>query len=113
MTEADAMARWLTEQGIPESRILVENSSLTTGQNAYYSLGILTEQYPETTQIALVTSDYHIPWATILFESQLILSDSSMELASHAALPTGQRLSDMALLRYQTNGILELISLNS
>ena len=112
MTEADAMARWLTEQGIPERRILVENSSLTTGQNAYYSLGILTEQYPETTQIALVTSDYHIPWATILFEAQLLLSDSPMELVSHAAFPTGQRLSDGALLRYQTNGILELISLN-
>lgn len=112
VTEADAMAQWLTKQGIPESRLIVENQSLTTGQNAFLSDRLLSEQYPETTQIALITSDYHIPWAVLLFEAQLLLSDSSMELASHAAFPTGQRLSDPALLRYQTNGILELISLN-
>ena len=112
VTEADAMAQWLTEQGIPESRLIVENQSMTTGQNAFLSDRLLSEQCPETTQIALITSDYHIPWAVILFEAQLLLSDSSMELASHAAFPTRQRLSDPALLRYQTNGILELISLN-
>ena len=112
VTEADAMAQWLTEQGIPESQIIVENQSLTTGQNAFFSNGILSEQYPEITQLALITSDYHIPWATVLFETQLHLSDSQIELVSHAAFPTGQRLSDAALLRYQTNGILELVSLN-
>lgn len=112
VTEAEAMAQWLKEQGIPESRIIVENQSLTTGQNAFLSYGLLSEQYPEITEIALITSDYHIPWAMLLFETQLLLSDSQIELVSHAAYPTGQRLSDAALLRYQTNGILELISLN-
>lgn len=112
VTEADAMAQWFKEQGIPESRLIVENKSMTTGQNAFLSFGILSEQYPEITQIALITSDYHIPWATILFEAQLILSDSPMELVSHAAFPTGHQLTDAALLRYQTSGILELLSLN-
>lgn len=113
VTEADAMAQWLRNQGIPESRIIVENNSLTTGQNAFLSHGILSEQYSEITELALITSDYHIPWATFLFEAQLLLSDSTMKLVSHAAFPTGQRLSDGALLRYQTNGLLELIRLNA
>lgn len=113
VTEADAMAQWLMEQGISESRLIVENQSLTTGQNAFLSYGILSEQYPEVTQIALISSDYHIPWAMLLFETQLLLSDSQIELVSHAAYPTGQRLSDAALLRYQANGLLELIRLNA
>lgn len=113
VTEADAMAQWLTEQGIPENRLIVENQSLTTVQNAIFSYGILTERYPEIQQLALITSDYHIPWATVLFETQLILADSSIRLISHAAYPTEQRLTDAALLRYQTSGILELIRRNT
>ena len=113
VTEADAMAQWLTEQGIPESRLIVENQSLTTAQNAVFSYRILREDYPEIRQLALITSDYHIPWAQVLFQAQLILTDSPIRLTSHAAYPTGQQLTDAALRRYQTSALLELNKLNA
>ena len=37
ITEAEAMRRWLTAHGIPDSRIIVEDKSLTTAQNASYT----------------------------------------------------------------------------
>ena len=112
VTEADAMAQWLMEQGIPESRIIVENRSLTTIQNAVFSYEILSEQYPETEKLALISSDYHIPWAMVLFQTELILEGSPMRVISNAAYLTGQQLSDRSLLRYQASGILELANLS-
>ena len=42
-TEAGKMAEWLIQNGIDEKRIVVEDKSLTTAQNAIYTYDILTE----------------------------------------------------------------------
>jgi Uncharacterized conserved protein len=87
-TEAGSMASWLEENGIASDRIIVEDLSVSTAQNAIYSLGILTSQYPQVNSIAIVTSDYHIPDAALLFEAQAILicqHDSRIEVISNAA----------------------------
>ena len=112
MTEADAMAGWLEEQGIQSDRIIVENKSLTTTQNAIFSFDILSEKYPEVSQIALVSSDYHIPWAVILFETRFILGESPLRVVSNAVYPTEQILNSISLVRYQMNGILEIAGLS-
>ena len=112
MTEADAMAGWLKEQGIQPDRIIVENKSLTTTQNAIFSFDILSEKYPEVSQIALVSSDYHIPWAVILFETQFILGESPLRVVSNAVYPTEQIINPISLVRYQMNGILEIAGLS-
>ena len=96
MTEADAMAGWLEEQGIQSDRIIVENKSLTTAQNAIYSFDILSEKYPEVSQIALVSSDYHIPWAVILFETRFILGESPLRVVSNAVYPTEQIINSIS-----------------
>lgn len=44
ITEAEAMAAWLRENGIPEQRILLENQSLTTAENAIYTHQLLSQQ---------------------------------------------------------------------
>lgn len=111
VTEADAMARWLAEHGISEERIIVENQSLTTTQNAIFSHRILTQEYPQIAQAAIISSDYHIPWATILFQTQFILGETSIRVVSNAAWQTGQKLSSTSLLRYQLNGIQEIAGL--
>lgn len=111
MTEADAMAGWLEENGVQPDRIIVENKSLTTTQNAIFSYGILTENYPEITKTALVSSDYHIPWATILFQTQFILGERPLRVVSNAVYPTNQTINDISLIRYQMNGILEIAGL--
>ena len=72
-TEAGVMARWFLEQGVDESRIIVEDRSSTTEENAKYTLGILTERYPQIRSIAIVTSDYHVPLGCTLFTEAALL----------------------------------------
>ena len=56
-TEAGKMAEWLIENGIAAERVLVEDRSLTTAQNAIYSYELLREGYPQVKQLAIVSSD--------------------------------------------------------
>lgn len=108
VTEAGAMAQWLTERGIAEDRILVENRALTTSQNAMFSYQILIRDCPEVTQAAIISSDYHIPWGTVLFQTQFLLGDHPLTLVSNAAYPTGRKIRDDCLLRWQQSGIMEI-----
>lgn len=111
MTEADSMAQWLIAHGIGSERIIVENQSLTTTQNAIFSHRMLVEEYPEITRTAIISSDYHIPWASILIKTQFILNGGSLEVISNAAYPTKHRINAASLMRYQMNGILEIAGL--
>lgn len=110
VTEAEAMAAWLSENGIDKSKILVESRSLTTTENAIYCARLLHEAHPEVTQAALISSDYHLPWASILFQTQFILAGQDVQLVSNAAYVTSTTLRGSSLLRYQANGILEIYS---
>ena len=59
LSEAEAMARYLREKGIPESDILIESASKTTFENILFSKRILDARTgPKYT--ALVTSNYHV-----------------------------------------------------
>ena len=107
-TEAEAMAAWLEEKGIAKERLLIENRSLTTAENAAYCDALLSGQYPQVTQVAIVSSDYHLPWAKILFETQFILNDHSIKAVSNAGCRTATTLSGFSLRRYQANGILDI-----
>ena len=90
VTEAGAMADWLRDQGVPDGRIIVEDRSLTTAQNAINTYDILTRQYPRVKQLAIISSDYHIATGTLLFEGEAILraekaGQESMHVVSNAA----------------------------
>ena len=74
LTEADQMAAWLKENGVEEKRIIVENLSQTTVQNAQFTGKILLEQYPQVKSLAIVTSDYHVPLGCLLFSEQFIFT---------------------------------------
>lgn len=109
-TEAGEMAKWLIESGVDASRVIVENQSLTTAQNAIYTYQILTEQYPQVKKLAIVSSDYHIATGTLLFEAQAILraeepGKEAMAVVSNAAwhAPSGT-LSTM----FQAGALIEL-----
>lgn len=109
-TEAGEMAKWLIENGVDASRVIVENQSLTTAQNAIYTYQILTEQYPQVKKLAIVSSDYHIATGTLLFEAEAILraeepGKEAMAVVSNAAwhAPSGT-LSTM----FQAGALIEL-----
>ena len=74
VTEADSMAGWLKENGIDSDRIIIENQSLTTFQNAMYSYELIKGQIPQTTEAAIISSDYHVPLGCLLFNEEFQLA---------------------------------------
>jgi uncharacterized SAM-binding protein YcdF (DUF218 family) len=58
VAEGDKMREWLVSQGVNPDKILVENRSLTTKENAKYTASILAELGVK--EITLLSSAYHI-----------------------------------------------------
>ena len=104
-TEAGRMAEWLVSHGVDPARVIVEDHSVTTAQNAICTFDILEERYPQVKQIAIISSDYHIATGTLLFGAEAILRDSAIEVVSNAAwhAPSGT-LSTM----FQAGALIEL-----
>ncbi len=109
-TEAGEMAKWLEENGIEKNRIIVEDRSLTTAQNAIFTYDILTSSYPSVKSLVIVSSDYHIETGELLFSSEAILRAGSpdyeeIKVISNAAwkAPSGT-LSTM----FQAGALIEL-----
>ncbi len=105
VTEASRMAEWLEARGVDPSRVIAEDRSLTTAQNAIYTFDILEEHYPQVKQIAIVSSDYHIETGILLFGAEAILRDSHIEVVSNTAwhAPSGA-LSKL----FQAGALIEL-----
>ena len=59
ISEAEAMKRYLLEQGIPESDIIMEDRSTTTLENLKFSKEIIDSREGRK-YTALVTSNYHV-----------------------------------------------------
>ena len=104
-TEAGRMAEWLVSQGVDPARVIIEDRSVTTAQNAVYTFDILEERYPQVKQIAIISSDYHIATGTLLFGAEAVLRDSPAEVVSNAAWHApGGTLSAM----FQAGALIEL-----
>lgn len=106
-TEAGEMAAWLRDKGVASERIIVEDKSLSTVQNAQFSDEILQTRFPEISAVAIVTSDYHIPWGAVLFQTQFLLNERPIEVIAHAAYPAEVH-TNYDIPRWQASGILEL-----
>ena len=109
-SEAGEMAKWLIEQGIEKKRVIVEDNSITTAQNAIFTYDILTSLYPSVNKLAIVSSDYHIATGELLFKAESILranapGNEKLEVISNAAwkAPSGS-LSTM----FQAGALIEL-----
>ena len=109
-SEAGEMAKWLSEHGIGKKRIIIEDHSITTAQNAIFTYDILTSLYPSVKKLAIVSSDYHIATGELLFRAEAILrantvGNEKLEVISNAAwkAPAGT-LSTM----FQAGALIEL-----
>lgn len=109
-TEAGCMAQYLLEHGVAPERIVVEDRSQTTAQNAVFSCQILAESYPQVRQLAILSSDYHIATGVLLFSAQAILTAEEVgkerfTVVSNAAYPAPSgSLSAM----FQAGALIEL-----
>lgn len=109
VTEAGQMAKWLIDHGVDAGRIIVENQSHTTGQNARLSCDILERDYPQVKTLAIISSDYHIPWAVTLFQAETILrgdAEPNMDIAACASFHPTEH--ENYPFYYQAAGLLEL-----
>ena len=68
ITEAEAMRRYLTNNGVAESRIFEEGSSRNTFQNLIFSSELIEQYDLDGASIIILTSEYHIPRAMMLAE---------------------------------------------
>jgi len=88
ISEAGQMGAWLLENGLEEYRLILETESLSTTANAQNSLHLLNREYPQVSSIALVTSDYHIPWGYACFTAEALHREYPMTLVGNAACVT-------------------------
>ncbi len=109
-SEAGEMAKWLVAKGVDPKRIIVEENSITTAQNALFTYDILTSLYPSVKKLAIVSSDYHIATGELLFKAESVLranapGNEKLEVVSNAAwkAPSGT-LSTM----FQAGALIEL-----
>lgn len=98
-TEAGQMANWLKKHNIDKSRIIIEDESLSTIQNAQYSCKILAQDYPQVRHLALISSDYHVPRGCVYFNTQLALtayenSSEPLDIVGNAGYQTGSNYTE-------------------
>lgn len=83
-TEAQAMADYLTEQGISSVRIFLEEQSHSTAQNFRYSRQLMEDlgYDPEETEILVVSNGFH------LTRSRMLAERTGFEQVSTLAAPS-------------------------
>lgn len=111
VTEADQMAQWLIDNGLNKDRLIIENKSSSTVQNAKFTYNILRKKYKDIDKIAIVTSDYHIERGSLLYKVQFVLSaaknnDKSIQIVSNAAY---QAYKDSEPFLWQAGGFCEIL----
>lgn len=82
IAEADAMEKWLVENGMPAEVLVKEGKSLTTKQNAKYAVPMALEMNPD--KIILCTSKEHLSRKYLnpkrIFERKLKKSKVPLEI---------------------------------
>jgi uncharacterized SAM-binding protein YcdF (DUF218 family) len=118
VTEAELMGGWLVKHGLDKSRLIIENKSLTTAQNAEFSYGIVLKKYPEIDSVAIISSSYHIAWGSLLFEAEFMKyamenDVPEIHVVSNAAYKTSnETYKESEILRWETGGMLQLVGNN-
>ena len=76
LKEAEILKKYLVKIGIPDSCILVENSSKNTYENAIYCEKILTQIHKnEVINCLIITSDYHLRRSLACFKKTNLHAD--------------------------------------
>lgn len=61
ISEAECMRRWLTEKGIAESRLIMEENAASTAENIAFSLDKIAGDGGDATgAVAIASSEYHL-----------------------------------------------------
>ena len=118
VTEGGLMGEWMLERGLDPERLIVENKSRTTAENASNSYDIILKDYPQIDSVVVISSNYHIAWGSLLFEAAF------MKSASEKQTPPIHVISNCScaiendiylwseILRWETGGMLQMVGNN-
>ena len=110
VTEAGQMGAWLLEHGLEKDRLILEDQSLSTIENAQYTLDILRREYPQAASLAIVSSDYHVARGALLFETASLMAKYEIRVVSNCASPAPDKAyTDDYLRGWQMYNLLQLI----
>ena len=115
MTEGRAMGDWLLANGLSPERLLVEDKSLNTSQNARNSYELLLKNCPAVDSAAIVTSGYHVARGSLMFETVFRMSAAERQtreihVVSNAAYPKNiDYYTRDVIVRRQAGGMLQLV----
>ncbi|KAK9833923.1 hypothetical protein WJX74_010035 [Apatococcus lobatus] len=108
-TEASYLQELAVAEGIPASGIIIEEQATNTLENALYSLPCLVALH--VMHAAVVTSDYHMPRARLMFEA--VYSETGIQLhfaEAKSSIPDAIR---QELKEHEERGIIQMQRLMS
>lgn len=71
ITEAECMANWLVDKGIPEDRIWLEDQATSTWENLAFSSALIEETVgSRPLSVGIVSSEYHLYRASLMAKDQ-------------------------------------------
>ena len=115
VTEAGQMGAWLIENGLEKDRLIIEDQSLTTIENAQYTLDILSRECPQVRSVAIISSDYHVARGALLFETTMLMrmderQEPDVHVVSNCAAPAPDKNYTKDYLRgWQMYNMLQMI----
>ena len=115
VTEGGLMGEWLLAHGIDRKRLIIEDQSRTTAENAVNSYNILLKDYPQVRAAVIISSSYHIAWGSLMFEAAFLRSASENQTPEiHVVSNCACKIRDDSgwqdeLLRWETGGMLQLV----
>ena len=115
ITEGRAMGDWLLAHGLDPDKLIVEDRSMTTAENAQDSCRILLSDYPSVDSAVIVSSSYHVPWGALLFEAAFRSTAFERQrreihvIANVASPAENAAYAENELLRWQAGGMLQLL----
>ena len=109
-SEGGSMTEWLKQHGVSPKRLITEDCSLTTTENATLSDVILRTSYPQIRKVAIVSSGYHIPWGALMFEAEFRLSGQDIQVSGNCAYDIKTSVSAYDIQRCETAGMFTLLN---
>lgn len=117
VTEGGQMGEWMLRNGLNKDRLIIEDKSRTTAENACFSYAILQRDYPQVRSAAIVSSSYHIAWGSLLFEAAFLKGASEQNapeihvISNSACQIENRNFQQQDILRWETGGMLQMIGI--